>query len=102
MPARVALHAEQHNADALVLGIFSCTKTDGAAAAVGVHEHIALVQSHAVDSELVEQLGLLRIGLIERGRGDIEFATEQLVAHALGAINDTSLLTQDGVTGTAH
>ena len=59
------------------------------------------MQIHAVDSELIEQLGLLRIGLIERGRGDIEFATEQLVAHALGAIDDTSLLTQDGVTRTA-
>lgn len=64
---RVALNAEQHNADTLVLGIFSCAKTDGTAATVGVHEHIALVQIHAVDSELIEQLGLLRVGLIKRG-----------------------------------
>lgn len=96
---RVALHSEQHDADTLVLGFFSCAKTDGAAAAVGIHKHIVLAQIHAIDSELVEQLGLLRVGLVERGRGDIEFATEQLVAHALGAIDDTSLLTQDGVTG---
>lgn len=96
---RVALHTEQHDADTLVLGFFSCAKTDGAAAAVGIHKHIVLAQIHAIDSELVEQLGLLRVGLVERGRGDIEFATEQLVAHALGAIDDTSLLTQDGVTG---
>ena len=60
-----------------------------------------MLQVHAVNRKLIEQLGLLWIGLIERGRGDIEFATEQLVAHALGAIDDTSLLTQDGVTGTA-
>ena len=101
MPAVVALHAEQHNADTLVLGIFSCAKTDGTAATVGIHEHIALVQIHAVDSEPIEQLGLLRVGLIKRGGGDVEFAAEQLVAHALGAIDDTSFLAEDGVAGTA-
>ena len=42
---------------------------------------------------------MLRIGLIERGGGDIELAAEQLVAHAFGAIDDTSLLTQDGIAG---
>ena len=73
---RVALHAEQHDADALALGIFSCAKTDGAAAAVGIHKHIALAQVHAVDSELIEQFGLLRVGLVERGRGDVELAAE--------------------------
>ena len=59
------------------------------------------MQIHAVDSELIEQLGLLRVGLIKRGGGDVECAAEQLVAHAFGAIDDTSLLTQDGVTGTS-
>ena len=94
---RVALHAEQHNADTSVLGILRGAQTDGAAAAVSVHENVTLLQVHAVNREPIEQLGLLRIGLIERGRRDIEFATEQLVAHALGAIDDTSLLTQDGI-----
>lgn len=97
----VALHAEQHNAGAFVLGIFCGAQTDGSAAAVGIHEYVALLQIHAVNGESVEQLGLLRIGLIERGRGDIEFATEQLVTHALGAIDDTSLLAQDGIAGAA-
>ena len=59
------------------------------------------MQIHAVDSELIEQFGLLWVGLVERGGGDVEFAAEQLIAHAFGAIDDTSLLTQDGVTGTA-
>ena len=59
------------------------------------------MQIHAVDSELIEQLGLLRIGLIERGGGDIELATEQLVAHALGAIYNAGFLAEDGVTGTS-
>ena len=44
---------------------------------------------------------MLRVGLVERSGGDVELAAEQLVAHALGAIDDTSFLTQDGVTGTA-
>ena len=44
---------------------------------------------------------MLRVGLIKRGGGDIEVAAEQLIAHALGTIGDTSFLTQDGVTGTA-
>ena len=83
------------------LGIFSCAQADSSATAIGIHEYVALLQVHAVNRELIELLGLLRIGLIERGGGDIEFATEQLVAHALGAIDDTSLLAQDGVTGTA-
>ena len=94
---RVALHAEQHNADALVLGILRGAQTDGAATTVSVHKNVTLLQVHAVNRELIEQLGLLRIGLVERGGGDIELAAEQLVAHAFGAIDDTSLLTQDGI-----
>lgn len=96
---RVALHAEQHNADALVLGILHGAQADGSAAAVSVHKNITLLQVHAVNGKSIEQLGLLRIGLIERGGGDIELAAEQLVAHAFGAIDDTSLLTQDGIAG---
>ena len=96
---RVALHAEQHNADTSVLGILRGAQTDGAATAVSVHKNVTLLQVHAVNRELIEQLGLLRIGLVERGGGDIELAAEQLVAHAFGAIDDTSLLTQDGIAG---
>ena len=57
------------------------------------------MQIHAVDSELIEQLGLLRVGLIKRGGGDVEFAAEQLVAHAFGAIHDAGFLAEDGVAG---
>ena len=96
---RVALHAEQHNADALVLGILRGAQADGSAAAVSVHKNVTLLQVHAVNGKSIEQLGLLRIGLIERGGGDIELAAEQLVAHAFGAIDDTSLLTQDALPG---
>ncbi len=101
MPAGIALNTEQHNAGALVLGIFCCAQTDRAAAAVSVHKHVALVQIHTIDSELVEQLGLLRIGLVKRGGGDIELAAEQLVAHAFSAMDDAGLLAQNGVTGTS-
>ncbi len=82
-----------------VLGILRGAQTDGAATTVSVHKNVTLLQVHAVNRELIEQLGLLRIGLVERGGGDIELAAEQLVAHALGAIDDTSLLTQDGIAG---
>ena len=57
------------------------------------------MQIHTVDSEPIEQFGLLRVGLIKRGGGDVEFAAEQLIAHAFGAIDDTSLLAQDGIAG---
>ena len=97
----VALYTEQHNAGAFVLGIFCGAQTDGSAAAVGIHEYVALLQIHAVNGESVEQLGLLRIGLIERGGGDVEFAVEQLIAHAFGAIDDAGLLAQDGIAGAA-
>ena len=98
---RVALHAKQHNADALVLGGFGCAQADSSATAIGIHEYVTLLQIHTVNGELIEQFGLLRVGLIKRGGGDIEVAAEQLIAHALGTIDDTSFLTQDGVTGTA-
>lgn len=78
---------------------FAGAQTDGAATTVSVHKNVTLLQVHAVNRELIEQLGLLRIGLVERGGGDIELAAEQLVAHAFGAIDDTSLLTQDGIAG---
>ena len=101
MPAVVALHAEQHNADALVLGGFGCAQADSSATAIGIHEHVTLLQIHTVNGELIEQLGLLRVGLVERGGGDIELAAEQLVAHALGAIDDAGFLAEDGVAGTS-
>ena len=98
---RVALHAEQHNADASVLGILRGAQTDSSATAIGIHEYVALLQVHAVNRELIEQLGLLRVGLVERGGGDIELAAEQLVAHALGAIYNAGFLAEDGVAGTS-
>ena len=97
----VALNTEQHNAGAFVLGVFCGAQTDGSAAAVGIHEYVALLQIHAVNGESIEQFGLLRISLIERGGGDVEFAAEQLIAHAFGAIDDAGLLAQDGIAGAA-
>ena len=63
----VALHAKQHNTDALVLGGFGCAQADSSTTAIGIHEYVALLQVHAVNRELIEQLGLLRVGLVERG-----------------------------------
>ena len=97
----VALHAKQHNTDALVLGGFGCAQADSSTTAIGIHEYVALLQVHAVNRELIEQLGLLRVGLVERGGGDIELAVEQLVAHALGAIYNACFLAEDGVAGTS-
>ena len=76
----VALHAEQHDLVARGRRLLGCAKADGSAAAVGVHDHVTASELHAVDGDLVEELGLFGVRLVERGGRDTETAAEQLVA----------------------
>ncbi len=93
----VALHAKEHDARTRSLGCLGGAKPDGAAAAVGVHEHVSVAQVHAFDRDAVEQLGLLGVRLVERGGGDVERAAEELVAQGLLAADDARLAPEDGV-----